>query len=87
MTYTKCSQFTGAQPAVERSLDLVSALNMSGLEDVWGEIHLSTNGESHMDFTLRLKYQKAMDNRLSDRYYSNHNHQPLISFLISYSCI
>ena len=73
MTYTKCSQFPGGQP-IERSLDLMSALKVSGVEDVWGKFHLSTNGESHMDFTLRLKYQKAKDNRLSDRYYSNHNH-------------
>ena len=66
MTYTKCSQFGGGQP-VERSLDLMSALKVSGVADVWGEVHLTTNGESHMDFHLKVHLHKAMDNNLADR--------------------
>ena len=66
MTYTKCSQFAGGQPT-QRSLDLMSALKVSGMEDVWGKIHFSTNGETHMDFTLKVQLQKAMDYSLVDR--------------------
>ena len=65
MTYTKCSQFAGGQP-IERSLDLMSALKVS--EDVWGKIHFSSNGETHMEFTLNVHLQKAMDYSLVDRY-------------------
>ena len=66
MAYTKCSQFAGSQP-VERSLDLISALKVSGVEDVWGSFHLSTNGESHMDLTLRVHLDKALDSSLIER--------------------
>ena len=66
MTYTKCSEFGGGQPT-ERSLDLMSALKVSGVEDVWGELSFATNGESRMDFTLSLNLYKAMDNSLADR--------------------
>ena len=66
MTYTKCSQFPGGEP-IERSLDLMSALKVSGVEDVWGKFHLSTNGESHMELTLRVHLDKALDNSLIER--------------------
>ena len=66
MTYTKCSQFSGGEP-IERSLDLMSALKMSGVQDVWGKFHLSTNGESHMEFTLKVHLQKTMENSLAER--------------------
>ena len=66
MTYTKCSEFGGDQP-VERSLDLVSAMKMSGFDDVWGETHFISNGESHTSFTLNIHLHKAMDNSLVDR--------------------
>ena len=66
MAYTKCSQFAGGQP-VERSLDLMSALKVSGVEDVWGKVHFSTNGESHMDLTLRVHLDKALDSSLIER--------------------
>ena len=70
MAYTKCSQFAGSQP-VERSLDLMSALKVSGVDDVWGKVHFSTNGESHMEFTLKIHHQKTMDNSLAERYLHN----------------
>ena len=66
MTYTKCSQFSADQP-IERSLDLMSALKVSGVPDVWGNFHFSTNGETHMDFTLKIHLQKAMENSLTER--------------------
>ena len=66
MAYTKCSQFAGSQP-VERSLDLMSALKVSGVDDVWGKVHFSTNGESHMDLTLRVHLDKALDSSLIER--------------------
>ena len=66
MTYTKCSQFAGDQP-IERDLDLMSALKVSGVKDVWGEVHLSKNGESHMEFTLKVHLQKTMDKSLAER--------------------
>ena len=71
MTYTKCSEFAGGQP-IERSLDLMSALKVSGVPDIWGNFHFSTNGETHMDFTLKVNLQKAMDYSLVDR--SHHHH-------------
>ena len=80
MTYTKCSDFPGGQPT-ERSLDLMSALKMSGVEDVWGEIHFATNGESRMDFTLKIHLHKAMENSLAERYHYHHHHQPVICFV------
>ena len=70
MTYTKCSQFPGGEP-IERSLDLMSALKVSGVEDVWGKVHFSANGESHMEFTLKIHHQKTMDKSLADRYLQN----------------
>ena len=66
MIYTKCSQFSADQP-IERSLDLMSALKVSGVPDVWGKFHFTTNGETHMDFTLKIHLQKAMDYSLVDR--------------------
>ena len=66
MTYTKCSQFPGGEP-IERSLDLMSALKVSGVEDVWGKFHLSANGESHMELMLRVHLDKALDNSLIER--------------------
>ena len=74
MTYTKCSDFPGGKPT-ERSLDLMSALKVSGVEDVWGEIHFAANGESRMDFTLKIHLHKAMDNSLADRYHHYHHQQ------------
>jgi ionotropic glutamate receptor len=65
MTYTKCSEFSGGEP-IERSLDLMSALKASGVEDVWGEVHFITNGESHMEFTLKVHLQKVMDKSLAE---------------------
>ena len=66
MTYTKCSQFSGGEP-IERSLDLMSALKMSGVPDVWGKMHLSTNGESHMEFTLKVHLHQALEMALAER--------------------
>ena len=66
MTYTKCSEFAGGQPT-QRSLDLMSALKASGVGDVWGKVHLSSNGESHMEFTLNVHLHKAVDNALAER--------------------
>ena len=66
MNYTKCSQFAGGQP-IERSLDLMSALKMSGVPDVRGKIHFSTNGESHMELTLKVNHHKALDSSLIER--------------------
>ena len=66
MTYTKCSEFGGGQPT-ERSLDLMSALKVSGVEDVWGEMSFVANGESRMDFTLKVQLHSAMDSSLADR--------------------
>ena len=66
MTYTKCTEFSGGEP-IERSLDLMSALKMSGVPDVWGTMHLSTNGESHMEFTLKVHLMKTMENSLAER--------------------
>ena len=66
MTYTKCSQFSGGEP-VERSLDLIPALKLSGVQDVWGEFHFSTNGETHMGFQLKVHHHKAMENSLVER--------------------
>ena len=40
-------------------------------EDVWGKVHFSTNGESHMEFTLKIHHQKTMDNSLAERYLHN----------------
>ena len=82
MTYAKCSEAAGGQPT-ERSLDLMSALKVSGVEDVWGEFHFATNGESRMDFTLKIHLHKAMDNSLADRYhhYRHHQHQPFTCFV------
>ena len=66
MTYTKCSQFSGGEP-IERSLDLMSALKTSGVQDVWGNFHFSTNGESHMDFRLNVHLHQALENALAER--------------------
>ena len=66
MTYTKCSQFAGGQPT-QRSLDLMSALKASGVEDVWGKVHFSTNGESHMELALKVHLHKALDNAMVER--------------------
>ena len=60
MAYTRCSEFPGGQPTA-RSLDLMSALKMSGVADVWGQTHFSSNGESRMDFTLKVHLHKAKD--------------------------
>ena len=83
MTYAKCSEVAGSQPT-ERSLDLMSALKVSGVEDVWGEIHFGANGESRMDFTLKIHLHKAMDNSLAERYHHYHHHhqrQPFTCFV------
>ena len=70
MTYTKCGQFAGGEP-IERNLDLMSALKVSEVDDVWGKVHLSTNGESHMDLTLRVHLDKALNNSLIERYFDS----------------
>ena len=66
MSYTKCSEFSSGQLTV-RDLDLMSGLKNSGSEDIWGQMVLSRNGESHMSFQLNLQYYKAMDNSMVER--------------------
>ena len=67
MTYTKCSQYTGEEPTA-RSVNLLSALRDSRTQDVWGEMHISSNGESHMSFMLNIHLYRAMDNSLIERW-------------------
>ena len=66
MSYTKCSEFSSQAP-VARDLDLMSGLKNSGSGDIWGEMVLSGNGESHMSFQLNLHYHEAMDHILVER--------------------
>ena len=68
MSYTKCSEFSSEEPIV-RDLDLMSGLKNSGSEDIWGQMVLSRNGESHMSFQLNLQYYKAMDKSMVERWY------------------
>ena len=66
MSYTKCSEFSSEEP-IARDLDLMSGLKNSGSDDIWGEMVLMRNGESHMSFQLNLQYHKAMDNSMVER--------------------
>ena len=66
MSYTKCTQFSSEEP-IARELDLKSALKNSGSADIWGEMILSRNGESHMSFPLNLQLHKALDHNLVER--------------------
>ena len=66
MSYTKCSEFSRAEP-IPRDLDLMSGLKNSGSADIWGEMVLTRNGESHMSFQLNIQLHKAKDNMMLER--------------------